>query len=62
MKENKVNKFICCRCSFVTPGKHISLSLQLKSMTGSKTVVNVPNRFGHCAKKNGILVSYDGGM
>ena len=35
----------------MTPGKHISLSLQLKSMTGSKTVVNVPNRFGHCAKK-----------
>ena len=30
------------------PGKHISINLSLKSMTGSMAVVNVLNRFGHC--------------
>ena len=32
----------------VLPRKHLSLGLTLKSMTGSKTVTNLINRFGHC--------------
>ena len=34
------------------PGKHLSLELALKSMTGSKTVTNVVNRFGHCVSSD----------
>ena len=30
------------------PGKHLSLGLALKSMAGSKSVVSLLNRFGHC--------------
>ena len=29
-------------------GKHLTLSLALKSMTGSRTVTSLINRFGHC--------------
>ena len=31
------------------PGKHLALALALKSMTGSRTVTSLINRFGHCA-------------
>ena len=30
------------------PGKHISLGVALKSIKGSKSLVNLVNRFGHC--------------
>ena len=30
------------------PGKHLSLGLPLKSMTGSKSVVSLLSRFRHC--------------
>ena len=31
------------------PGKHLSLGLTVKSLIGSKTMVSLLNRFGHCA-------------
>ena len=42
-------------------GKHISLSLSLKSMTSYKTVVNVLNRFGNCGS-NEKVTEIDTGM
>ena len=37
-----------CSGGELLPGRHISLSVALKSMTGSKSIVNLLNRFGHC--------------
>ena len=37
-----------CSGSKLLPGKHISLGLTLKSISGSKRVVNLMNRYGHC--------------
>ena len=32
----------------VKPGKHLTIGVALKSMTGSRKVIDVLNRFGHC--------------
>ena len=42
-----VNAYACYGGKLL-PGKHISLGVVLKSITGSKWVVNLLNRFGHC--------------
>ena len=52
-KERLVNStsadvvYACSGGKFL-PSKHISLGVALKSKTGSKLVVNLLNRFGHC--------------
>lgn len=33
----------------IKPSKHITLGLTLKSLTNSKKIINIVNRFGHCA-------------
>ena len=38
----------CCSGTKMIPGKHISLGLTLKSMTGSKRVLTLMQRNGHC--------------
>ena len=52
-KERLVNStsadiVYACYCGKPLPGKHISLGVATKSMTGSKSVVNLLNRFGNC--------------
>ena len=52
-KERLVNStsadvVYACSGGKLLPGKHISLGVALKSMTGNKSVVNLINRFGHC--------------
>ena len=37
-----------CSDSKLLPGKHVSLGVSWKSMTGSKSFVNLLNRFRHC--------------
>ena len=34
------------------PAKHLCLGLGLKSMTGSKKIINILNKFGHCVSYN----------
>ena len=36
------------------PGKHLSLGLTVKSITGSKNVVTLLNKFGHSASNEKI--------
>ena len=36
------------------PGKHISLGVALKSIRGSKSLVNLVNRFGHCISNENV--------
>ena len=36
------------------PAKHLQIGLAMKSLTGSRTVVNILNRLGHCASYNTI--------
>ena len=36
------------------PGKHLSLGMAVKSMTGSKTLTNFLNRFGHCVSNEKV--------
>ena len=43
-----------CSGSKLLPGKHLSLALALKSLTGSHTAVTLLNRFGHCASDETI--------
>ena len=52
-KERLVNSasagvVYACSEGKLLPGKRISLVVALKSMTGSKSIVNLLNRFGHC--------------
>ena len=52
-KERLVNStsadvVYACSGGKLLPGKHISLGVALKSVTGNKSVVNLINRFGHC--------------
>ena len=36
------------------PGKHLELGIAIKSMTGSKKIIQILNRFGHCASYSTI--------
>ena len=38
-----------CSGGKLLPGKHLSLGLAIKSLTGSKPLVTLTNRFGHTA-------------
>ena len=44
----------CCSGTKLLPGKHISHALALKSMTGSKRVVTLEQRNGHCASSETV--------
>ena len=44
----------CCSGTKLLPGKHISHALALKSLTGSKRVVTLEQRYGHCASNETI--------
>ena len=65
-KERLVNStsadiVYACYCGKPLPGKHISLGVATKSMTGSKSVVNLLNRFGNCIS-NEKVCTIDIGM
>ena len=44
----------CCSGTKLLPGKHISHALALKSMTGSKRVLTLEQRNGHCASSETV--------
>ena len=44
----------CCSTGKLIPGKHLSLEFALKSMTGSKKVLTLMNRYGHCASSETV--------
>ena len=44
----------CCCAGKLTPGKELSLGFTLKSMTGSKKVLRLMNRYGHCASSETV--------
>ena len=44
----------CCSGTKLLPGKHITHTLTLKSMTGSKRVVTLEQRNGHCASNEAV--------
>ena len=46
--SSSADAIFACSGGKLIPGKHLSLGLALKSMTGSKSVVSLLNRFGHC--------------
>ena len=59
MKQRFVNSsaadaVYCCSGTKLLPGKHISHALALKSMTGSKRVVTLEQRYGHCASSETV--------
>ena len=39
---------------FKLPSKHLKLGVVLKSLTGSRKVVEILNRYGHCANYHGV--------
>ena len=43
-----------CSGGKILPGKHLSLGLTVKSITGSKNVVNLLNKFGNSASNEKI--------
>ena len=43
-----------CSGSKLLPGKHLSLALAVKSLTGNHTAVTLLNRVGHCASDETI--------
>ena len=43
-----------CSGGKLLPGKHLSLAIGLKSMTGSRKVTSLMNRFGHCASNEKV--------
>ena len=43
-----------CFADKLIPGKHLSLGFALKSMTGSKKVLTLMNRYGHCASNETV--------
>ena len=44
----------CCSAGKIIPGKQLSLGFTLKSMTGSKKVLTLMNRYGHCASNETV--------
>lgn len=38
----------CVSNGTVKPSKHITLGMTIKSLTSSKKIINILNRFGHC--------------
>ena len=44
----------CCSGTKLPPGKHITHTLTLKYMTGSKRVVTLEQRNGHCASNETV--------
>ena len=48
MNSTSVEVVYVCSGGKLLPGKRISLGVALKLMTGSKSVVNLLSRFGHC--------------
>ena len=46
--SSSADVIFACPGGKLIPGKRLSLELALKSVTGSKSVVSLLNRFGHC--------------
>ncbi|CAH1099358.1 unnamed protein product [Psylliodes chrysocephalus] len=42
----------CINSGTVKPSKHITLGLTIKSLTNSRKLINILNRFGHCYNYN----------
>ena len=55
MNSTSVGVVYACCGGKLLPDKHISLGVALKLMTGSKSVVNLLNRFGHCISNEKVL-------
>ena len=49
MESSSADAVFCCSNQHLLPGKQVSLGLTLKSMSGSKRIVQLVNRNGHCA-------------
>ena len=49
IESSSADAVFACSGSKKLPGKHIGLGLAIKSMTGSRNVVTLLNRYGHCA-------------
>ena len=49
VRSSAADAVYCASGSRMLPGKHVGLGLALKSMSGSKRVINLLNRNGHCA-------------
>ena len=46
--SSSLDAIFACSGGKLIRGKHLSLGIALKSMTGSKSLVLLLNRFGHC--------------
>ena len=46
------NELYCATKGGVKPSKHLCLGLGMKSLTGSRKVVEILNRFGHSVSYN----------
>ena len=49
MEGSSAEAIYACSGGKLIPGKHLTLGLNLKSLTGSKTMVSLLNCLGHCA-------------
>ena len=49
IESSSADAIFMCSGSKKLPGKHVGLGLAMKSMTGSRNVVTLMNRYGHCA-------------
>ena len=52
--SSAVDAVFYCFADKLIPGKHLSLGFALKSMTGSKKVLTLMNRYGHCASNETV--------
>ena len=54
MGSSAADVMYACSDEKFLPGKHLSLGLTVKSITGSKNAVTLLNKFGHCASNEKI--------
>ena len=54
IEGSSVDAIFACSGEKLIPGKHVSLALTVKSLTESKTMVSLLNRFGYCASDETI--------
>ena len=43
---------LCCDCRAEKSETHLQLGMVMKSLTGSRKVIEILNRIGHCASYN----------
>ena len=56
IQSSAADAVFACSGSKKLPGKHLGLGLALKSMTGSRNVVTLLNRYGHCTSNDTITL------